>query len=131
MLSRWAPFTDFDRLFVTPDSQRQFSPAVDILEEYDAIVLTAEVPGMKSEDIQVHVENNVLTLRGARSFKNEEKKQNLHRVERAYGSFVRSFSLPKTVDADAIGADLRDGVLTLRLPKKAAAEKRRIEVRAS
>ena len=136
MLTRWDPFAeisrftgDFDRLWA--DGRRGISPAVDIFEEKDAIVLKAEVPGMKSENLQVHVENNVLTLRGERSLEHQEKRESYHRVERSHGSFTRSFVLPKSVDAENIGADLSDGVLTLRLPKKAAAEKRRIEVKGS
>jgi HSP20 family protein len=136
-LMRWDPFSeisrlqsDLDRLW--GDTRRGgFTPAVDIFEEDDGIVMKAEVPGMKAEDLHVHVENGVLTLSGERSLENEETKDRYHRVERAYGAFSRSFVLPKTVDGEAIDASLDAGVLTLRLPKKQTEEKRRIEIKAS
>jgi HSP20 family protein len=135
MLTRWDPFAEISRLsgdfFPFNENRRGFAPAVDIFEEKEAIVLKAEVPGMKRDDVQVHVENNILTLRGERALEHDDKRDSYHRVERSYGTFTRSFVLPKSVDAENIGADLSDGVLTLRLPKKAAAEKRRIEVKGS
>ncbi|MBZ0118255.1 MAG: Hsp20/alpha crystallin family protein [Sandaracinaceae bacterium] len=134
MLTRWDPFAEMSRLQdnlnrTWGEPRMVFQPSVDIFEEPEAIVLKAEVPGMKSEDVHVHVENNVLTLRGERKLEHEEKKEGYHRIERAYGSFSRSFALPKSVDAENIAAELKDGVLTLRLPKRAAPEKRRIEIR--
>ncbi len=124
MLTRWDPFAEFTRMRGEP----RFSPAVDILEEDDAIVLLAEVPGMNADDINIHVENNVLTLSGERHLEREEKKERYHRVERSYGSFSRAFALPKSVDGDAVVAKLTDGVLSVRLPKRALPEKRRIEI---
>jgi HSP20 family protein len=135
MLSRWDPFTELSRLqdeFFRPSVRRelQFQPVVDIFEEKDAILLKAELPGVKLEDITIHVENNLLTLSGERKFEREEKREGYHRVESSYGKFTRSFALPTTVDADAIDASLDAGVLTLRLPKKAELQPRKIEVKA-
>ncbi|HJL17416.1 MAG TPA: Hsp20/alpha crystallin family protein [Sandaracinaceae bacterium LLY-WYZ-13_1] len=135
-LTRWDPFSEISRLQsdlnrLWGESRTGFTPAVDIFEEDDAIVMRAEVPGMKAEDLHVHVDNGVLTLSGERSLENEEKRERYHRIERSYGSFSRSFVLPKSVDGDAIEANLEEGVLALRLPKKQADEKRRIEVKSS
>lgn len=133
MLTRWDPFAELSRLQndlhrVRGEARLGFNPAVDIFEEEDAIVLSAELPGMKAEDVHVHVENQVLTLSGERKLEREEQKEGYHRVERSYGTFTRSFTLPKHVDAESIEAKLEDGVLRLRLPKRAPAERRRIEV---
>ena len=133
MLTRWDPFAELSRLQndmnrMRGENRLGFSPAVDILEEEDAIVLSAELPGMKADDVHVHVEHGVLTLSGERRLESEEKKGDYHRIERSYGSFSRAFALPKTVDAEAIDAKLEEGVLRLRLPKRAASEKRRIEI---
>ncbi len=133
MLTRWDPFAELSRLQndlhrVRGEARLGFNPAVDIFEEEDAIVLSAELPGMKAEDVHVHVENQVLTLSGERKLEREEQKEGYHRVERSYGTFTRSFTLPKHVDAENIEAKLEDGVLRLRLPKRAPAERRRIEV---
>lgn len=136
VLSRWDPFAEISRLQgdvnrLWGESRSSFSPAVDIFDDEDAIVMKAEVPGLAAEDIQVHVENGVLTLSGERKLENEEHKDRYHRVERSYGAFTRSFVLPKTVDGEAIEAALDGGLLTLRLPKRAASEKKRIAVKAS
>lgn len=135
MLTRWDPFAELSRLQndlnrMRGESRLGFAPAVDILEEEDAIVLSAELPGMKAEDVHVHVENNVLTLSGERKLEHEEKQGDYHRIERSYGSFSRAFALPKNVDAEHIDAKLEAGVLRLKLPKRAAAERRRIEIGA-
>src|SRR5260370_41174187 len=95
-----------------------WSPNVDIYENKDQIVLEAELPGMKREDFDLSGENNVITLRGDRHFKKKTATDNYHRVERAYGSFVRSFTLPNTVSSDGATADYRNGVLRVVLPKK-------------
>ena len=106
-----------------------WSPHVDIYENKDQISLEVELPGMNREDIHLTFENNVLTLRGERRFeKQEEEGRNYHRVERSYGSFTRSFTLPNTVSGEGIAAEYRDGVLYLSLPKKEEVKARRIEI---
>ena len=125
MLVRWDPFEEMNRLHDHFFSGRglakqAFQVAVDIREEGDAFYVDAEVPGLKAEDIKVDVEKNVLTLSGERKVETAETKDKYRRVERQYGSFTRSFSLPETVDTDSIRADLKDGVLQLKLPKKEA-----------
>src|SRR5262249_27413308 len=105
-----------------------WSPSVDIYENKDHIVLEAELPGMSREDFDLSVENNVITLRGERHFEKKEDSDNYHRVERAYGSFLRSFTLPSTVTTDGAVADYRNGVLRVTLPKREETKARRIEV---
>src|ERR1041385_8992586 len=106
-----------------------WSPSVDIYENKDHIVLEAELPGMKREDFDLSVENNVITLRGERQFEKKDESDNYHRVERAYGSFTRSFTLPNTVTAEGATADYRDGVLRVTIPKREETKARRIEVK--
>ena len=105
-----------------------WTPAVDIYEVDGALVLKAELPEMRREDIEVTVENNTLTIRGERKLDNEIKQENFHRVERAYGSFVRQFSLPSTVDSAKIAAEYKDGVLTVKLPLREEAKPRTVKV---
>ncbi len=105
-----------------------WAPNVDIYESENEIVLEAELPGMKREDFEVSIENNVITLKGERSFEKKDERDNYHRVERAYGSFTRSFSLPRSVSADGTSADFKDGILRVSLPKKEEAKARKIEV---
>ena len=133
MLVRWDPFEEMNRLhdhFLGGRglAKQAFRVPVDIREEDDAFYVDAEVPGLSSDDIKVDVEKNVLTLSGERKVEKEEKEGTYRRVERHYGSFSRSFSLPETVDTDSISADLRNGVLSLRLPKKEAPTPRSIAV---
>src|SRR5882724_2041893 len=106
-----------------------WNPSVDIFENKDHIVLEAELPGMNREDFDLSVENNVITLRGERRFEKKEDSDNYHRVERAYGSFLRSFTLPNTVSAEGANADYRNGVLRVTLPKREETKARRIEVK--
>src|ERR1700730_1316399 len=106
-----------------------WSPNVDIYDNKDQIVLEAELPGMKREDFDLSVENNVITLRGERHFEKKDETDNYHRVERAYGSFLRSFTLPNTVSATGATADYRNGVLRVALPKRAETKARRIEIK--
>src|SRR5215204_4494859 len=106
-----------------------WSPSVDIYENKDHIVLEAELPGMNREDFDLTVENNVITLRGERRFEKKEDTDNYHRVERAYGSFTRSFTLPNTVSGEGASADYRNGVLRVTLPKREETKARRIEVK--
>ena len=107
-----------------------WSPSVDIYENKDQIVLEAELPGMKPEDVNISVENNVLTLHGERKFEKKDDNDNFHRVERSYGSFTRSFTLPPTVDANSADAVFENGVLRLTLAKREEAKPRRIEIKA-
>ena len=106
-------------------------PPVDIYETEGELVLRAELPDMKQEDIDVTVENNTLTIRGERKLDNDIKQENFHRVERAYGNFVRTFSLPPTVDSGRIGAEYKNGVLTVKLPMREEAKPRTIDVRVA
>jgi len=142
---KWDPFRDLNmlqdrmnRLFEDagrgirrneePASTTIWSPAVDIYETDGEIVVQAELPGMDRKDIALHLEDNVLTIRGDRQFKKETKEDNYHRIERSYGRFSRSFSLPTTVDEDKIRADYKDGVLKIALPKKEQAKPKQIQI---
>jgi HSP20 family protein len=106
-------------------------PAVDIYEQGDNLVLQAEVPGVGRDDLDVRVEGNVLTLSGERKQQKEIKDEQFHRLERSYGKFVRSFTLPVGIDTDRIKAEFRDGLLTLTLPKAEEAKPKRIKVLAA
>ena len=105
-----------------------WTPSVDIYENKDQIVLEAELPGMNREDFELTIENNVLTLRGERRFEKQDESDNFHRVERAYGSFTRSFTLPQTVSAENATAEYKNGVLRVVLQKREEVKARRIEV---
>lgn len=123
-----------NRLLDTPrednnDFLGSWSPVVDIFDKGGEVVIHAELPGIKKEDIEVRVENNVLTLRGKKERMEEVKEEGYFRAERTYGSFSRSFSLPSTVEVGKIAADYKDGILTLRLPKAEEAKPRQIEVK--
>jgi HSP20 family protein len=135
MLVRWDPFEEMNRLhdhfFGGRGLVKQpFRVAVDIREEADAFYVDAEVPGVDPQDLKVDVEKSVLTISGERKAEKDEAEGGYRRVERYYGTFSRSFSLPETVDATDIQADLKNGVLTLRLPKKEAPKPRAIPVRS-
>jgi len=124
------------RLFsgVMPANREDFmtagawNPSVDIFEDKDRLVLEAELPGMKREDFEISVENNILTLRGERKFEKKAEGDNYHRVERSYGSFTRSFTLPQTVSAEGATADFDNGVLRVSLPKREETKARKIEI---
>jgi len=136
MLVRWDPFEEMNRLhdhFLSGRglTKQAFQVAVDIREEHDAFFVDAEVPGLAADDVHIDVEKDVLTIRGERKVEKEEIEDTYRRVERQYGSFTRSFTLPETVDADSISADLNNGVLALRLPKKEAPTPRSISVNAT
>jgi HSP20 family protein len=105
-----------------------WAPSVDIYENKDQIVLEAELPGMKQEDFDLSIENNVLTLRGERKFEKTDETDNYHRVERSYGAFTRSFTLPQTVSAEGANAEYNNGVLRVTLPKREETKARRIQV---
>ena len=140
-ISRWYPirevaslqdrvnslFQDFagDNQAVTAAA---FAPAVDVYENGEKVVLKLDVPGIKEEDLDIRVENQTLSVRGERKFEKEEKEENFHRIERRYGSFFRSFSLPTTVDTENVDASYNAGVLKLELKKKASAQPRQIKV---
>lgn len=136
MLTRWDPFSEMSRL---QDEllrgagdprrlNRSFAPSVDIVEEADAIVVHVELPGLKLEEVNVGIENEVLTISGERKLESDKN----HFVrERWYGEFSRSFKLPRTVDTERVEAELREGVLTVRLPKRENVKPRKIEVRTS
>jgi HSP20 family protein len=119
-------FTDF---YGEAFSRSAWVPAVDIFEtDAHEVVLKAELPEMKREDISVTFENGVLTLRGERKFDQETKQENYHRVERRHGTFSRSFTLPNTVDPSRISAAYKDGILTIRLPQREEAKPKQIDV---
>jgi HSP20 family protein len=103
---------------------------VDIFENKNEIVLEAELPGMKPEDVNISIENNILTLHGERRFEKKDESDNFHRVERSYGSFTRSFTLPSTVSSENANAEFQNGVLRLTLAKREEAKPRRIEIKA-
>jgi HSP20 family protein len=144
-MTKWDPFKDLltlqdrmNRLF--DDSMRGvrqtdeglagavWSPAVDIYETDNEVVLKAEVPGVNQKDIDIQVENNTLTLLGERKIDKETVRENYHRIERSYGSFVRSFTLPGTVDQEKIRADYKDGVLKIEMPKREETKPKQIKV---
>jgi len=106
-------------------------PPVDIFEEGDQIRIMAEVPGVRPEDVKISLENDVLTIHGSKQQTAEERTERVHRYERTYGSFERSFTLPTTVDANAIKASYEHGVLTVTLPKVERAKPRQIEVQVA
>ena len=105
-----------------------WAPSVDIYENKDQIVLEAELPGMKQDEFDLSIENNVITLRGERKFEKADETDNYHRVERSYGSFTRSFTLPQTVSAEGATAEYNNGVLRVTLPKREETKARRIQV---
>ena len=122
-------FEPFARM--TPDEDLAtgtWVPAVDVAETQEKIVVRAEVPGMKQEDIAIEFENGILTIKGERTLEKNGDGMTWHRVERTYGNFVRSFTLPRTVDAERIGATYRDGVLEIEIPKKEEAKPKQIRI---
>lgn len=144
-LVRWDPFRELEdmserlnRIFARPATNRNgnealtvadWTPKVDISETETEYQIKAELPEVKKEDVKVTVENGVLTLQGERRQEKEEKGKRFHRIERSYGSFIRSFALPESVDHTAVKAVFADGVLTLHLPKTEAVKPKAIEVK--
>jgi HSP20 family protein len=145
-LIRWNPESDLlrsrvDRLFSqmlqdvwgnAPSeevSTRRWSPAVDIRETSDALILTAEVPGLAKDDLSITVENNVLTIAGERKFEKETQEESYHRMERSYGAFSRSFTLPANVRGDKVDAGFENGLLTVKLPKAEESKPRKITIK--
>jgi len=147
MLTRWDPFREFvtlqdrmNRLFrdsFGPEGKDEsltttaFAPPVDVYEDEHNVTLKIEVPGIDEKDIDVRIENNTLTVHGERKFEKEEKEENYRRVERQYGSFTRTFTLPNTVNHDNVQADYDKGVLKIKLEKKAEAKPKQIKVNVS
>ena len=107
---------------------RTWTPPVDIYETDDALVLKAELPGVSRDDVSIEIHQNTLILRGQRKHETEVKEEHYHRVERAYGTFQRSFMLPTQVDQEKVQATYHDGVLELRLPKSEAAKPKRVAI---
>ena len=142
LITRWDPFRELstlqqqvNRLFNDQFTGRgeealgaNFVPPVDVYEDEHGITLKMEVPGIDEKDIDVRLENNTLTVRGERKFEKEEKEENFQRVERRYGTFTRSFTLPTTVDTENVSADYDKGVLVLKLSKRAEAKPKQIKV---
>jgi HSP20 family protein len=143
LITRWDPFREMsslqermNRLFtdqlgaIAHDEALtgNFVPPVDVYEDENSIQVRLEVPGIDEKDIDIRLENNVLTVRGERKFEKEEKEENFHRVERRYGTFTRSFTLPSTVNSEDVLADYEKGVLKIRLPKRAEAKPKQIKV---
>jgi HSP20 family protein len=118
----------FTRMVNEPRATRPWSPAVDIYETENELVLKADVPDVDPKGIDVRVENQTLTISGERKFEQENSSKGYHRIERSYGSFVRSFAVPNTFDTDKIGAGFKNGVLTVTLPKKETAKPRQVKV---
>lgn len=141
-LTRYDPFRDLSRL--QEEMSRLFderlasggaeslgwTPACDIFEDNDEVVIRAALAGVDPKDVDIRFENGTLTLKGERKMEKEEKKDNYHRVEMSYGFFTRNFSLPSTVDPDKISASARNGVLEVHLPKRAEAKPKSIQVKA-
>ena len=144
--TRWNPFKDGDDLesrLATLLANReatgsgrkealtvaQWSPLVDITEDEKEYLIKAELPDIKKEDVRLTVENDVLAISGERKFEKEEKGRRYHRIERAYGSFVRRFSLSEDADARNVTADFKDGVLQVHLPKSVKAKQKAVEIK--
>ena len=118
----------FTRMINEPRATRPWSPAVDIYETENELVLKADVPDVDPKDIDVRVENQTLTISGERKFEQENSSKGFHRIERSYGAFVRSFAVPNSFDTDKIDAGFKNGVLTVTLPKKETAKPRQVKV---
>ncbi|MFN3325384.1 MAG: Hsp20/alpha crystallin family protein [Bryobacteraceae bacterium] len=116
-----------NRLLSEP-AARPWAPAVDVLETENELLLKADIPDVELKDIDIRLENGTLTLKGERKFERDGQHKGYHRIERSYGSFVRYFSLPETVDADKVRAEYKNGVLTVTLPKKEVAKPRSVKV---
>lgn len=147
-LTTWNPFREMEELqnrlsniFTLPASRyngeqesltvSQWAPTVDIIEDDNAYCIKAELPGLTKDNVKVTVENGQLTISGQREFKKEEKGQRYHRIERAYGNFVRSFTLPDDANNGKVSAEFKDGVLTVHVAKSEHARPKLIEVKVS
>lgn len=114
-----------------PNAARPWAPAVDILETENELILKADLPEVKQDQIDIRVEDGTLTLRGERKFEAVKDEKGYHRIERSYGTFSRSFSLPDSIDPEHVKATFKDGVLTVTLPKKEISKPRQIKVEVS
>ena len=119
-----------NRLFTEPNG-RPWVPPVDIVENENELIVKADVPDVKFEDIDVQIENGTLTVRGERKVEKTSDKSGWHRMERSYGSFERAFTLPETIDPEHVKADYKNGTLTVTLPKKELAKPRQVKVEVS
>jgi HSP20 family protein len=142
MLTRYNPFQALEslpsefrlfqdtlgRLLDESSTGRPWTPAVDIIETENDLVLKADLPDVDMKDIHVELENGTLSLKGQRKFESEKKEKGYHRIERSYGSFARYFAMPETVDPEKISAEYKNGVLTVTLPKKEIAKPRTVKV---
>ena len=122
--------TAFPHFFGTEEGllRGSWNPTVDIYENQDTIVLEADLPGLKPGDFDLSIENFTLTLKGERKFEKKSDGDNYHRVERSYGSFTRTFTLPSTINVEAVEADFKEGVLRVTLPKREEVRPRQIEI---
>ncbi|MFZ3089789.1 MAG: Hsp20/alpha crystallin family protein [Nitrospirota bacterium] len=144
-LIKWDPFRDLlslqermNKLFEESLSRSgkdqedltvgRWSPAIDVMENEQEIVIKGELPGIELKDVEVLIKDNLLTLRGERKFEKEEEKENYHRIERAYGAFQRVFTLPASVEQDKVKAKMRDGILEIRLPKAKKELPKKVEI---
>ena len=146
-LTRWNPFREMDEIqnrmasLLNWENTRanagkeetltvsEWSPRVDIVEDENAYMIKAELPEMKREDVKVTVEEGVLTVSGERRLEKEEKNKKFHRIEREYGSFTRSFTLPPGTSGEKVSAEFKEGVLKIRLPKDAKAPSKAVEIK--
>jgi HSP20 family protein len=144
MIVRWNPWNELNRLQRELNElfERRFEgeqeteeprwrPQMDIYEDGERFVLSAELPGIEPGQVEINVENDLLTLSGERTLEHEDQRESYHRIERTYGKFARSFTLPKSVDAEKIAAQFKNGVLTVTIPKKAEVQPRQINVKVS
>ena len=142
MITRYNPFAAFENLPETraftdtlsrwldesTTGGRPWTPAVDVFETENELVLKADVPEVDMKDVNIEVENHTLTIKGQRKFENEKKQKGYHRIERSYGSFARYFTLPDTVDTEKVTADYKNGVLSVTLPKKEVAKPKSVKI---
>jgi len=149
VLTRWDPFKEMEqtqgllnRIFGLPPARSGtggqeamsvpgWAPSVDISEDDKEWLVTADLPDVKKDDVKVTVENGVLTITGERKFEKEEKNKKYHRIERSYGNFLRSFTLPDAADGSKVNAEFKDGVLKVHLPKSEKAKPKAVEVKVT
>jgi len=144
MIVRWGPAGEIDtlqrdinRLFgdfysggraKQERSEAMWTPAVNTFEDTDAFIISCDLPGLDQQDVKINLDNNELTISGIRKLENEGKKENYQRIESAFGTFSRTFTLPATIDTEKVEANMNSGVLKIRLPKKEESKPRQIEI---